>query len=86
MHAFQYRPIGAWPEPLRFGGSAPPAPQPQPLPPVPALDPVQQKQAADKSNEQQLAALGGGRASTILTGPLGDTTGRNSVVKTLLGA
>ncbi len=58
---------------------------PAPLPTVPYVDPAQQAQAAQSADEQALAALGGGRASTVITGSLGDPNGAKGAVKTLLG-
>lgn len=61
--------------------------QPQPLPSAPAVDPAQIAQQQQRAAETQIQASAGGRASTILTGPEGDTTGasKNSVSKQLLG-
>lgn len=67
-----------------FGSSPPP---PAPLPMAPALDPSQIADREKKAAQEALAASGGGRASTMLTGggALGDVSD-NSVVKRLLGA
>lgn len=66
-----------------FGGAKSPAPQP--LPNAPAVDPAQIAAQQEKAAEEQLQASQAGKASTILTGPQGDTLGASSVSKQLMG-
>lgn len=66
-----------------FGGGGS-TPQPAPLPAAPAVDPAQIAAQQRKAAEQQLQAAQGGRASTILSGPNGDTLGGTSVSKQLM--
>jgi hypothetical protein len=69
--------------------SSPKVPAPPPPPPPPPELPKEMDVAARtaRSNERQRAALAAGRASTILTGPLGasDTAATTAAGKTLLG-
>lgn len=63
---------------------APSAPAPQPPPPAPVDDSA----ALAKQNaaaEEQRKRGNSGRAATILTSPLGDTSSAPSASKTLLG-
>jgi hypothetical protein len=71
---------------------SPPAPRPVMLPPPPAPpEPPKAPPEIDKTAEETearqalLARKRGGRRSTIMTGPLGDTTGADSYKKKLLG-
>lgn len=68
-----------------FGGKSAPSPQPKPLPQNPVVDPDAVAAQQRKAAEEQMRAAGGGRASTLLTGPSGDTLGQSSVSKMLTG-
>jgi len=70
----------------------PPAPLPPVLPPPPKMpDPPKAPPEIDKTAEETaarqdlLSRKRSGRRSTIMTGPLGDTTGADSYKKKLLG-
>lgn len=66
-----------------FGGA--PDPQPVQAPTPPAIDPGAQAQADQVARDKAIALRAGGRASTILTGGMGDTTAPTTASKTLLG-
>jgi hypothetical protein len=66
-----------------FGPFAPPS-APPPPPPVPTLDNNADVQNAANAERQRLLRARG-RAATILTGALGDTSTAPSAVKRLLG-
>ncbi len=69
---------------MLFGMGGSKSPQPQPLPAAPAVDPAQIAAQQKKAAETAMQASAGGRASTQLTGPNGDTLGQSSVSKTLM--
>ena len=75
---------------------SPPPPPPMPKPPIlpdppPPPEPPKAPPEIDKTAEETearqalLARKRSGRRSTIMTGPLGDTTGADSYKKKLLG-
>lgn len=76
--------------------SPPPPPPPMPKPPIlpdppPPPEPPKAPPEIDKTAEETearqalLSRKRSGRRSTIMTGPLGDTTGADSYKKKLLG-
>lgn len=68
-----------------FGGGGS-APAPKPLPAAPAQDPAQIAAQQKKAAEEAAARSQAGRASTLITGPQGDTLGSSSVSKQLMAA
>jgi len=62
-----------------------PSPTPVAAPTPPAIDPAAQAQADQAARDKAIALRSGGRASTILTGGMGDTTTPTTASKTLLG-
>ena len=86
--------MGSFFSPPKIPSPPPPAPMPKPvvLPPIPAPpEPPKPPPEIDKSAEEAearqatLARKRSGRRSTIMTGPLGDTSDAGSYKKKLLG-
>ena len=65
--------------------SAPKAPTIAPAPPTPKEDPAAIAARAEAADRERRKRLAGGRASTILTSPLGDTGTANVSAAQLLG-
>jgi hypothetical protein len=65
--------------------SKPDLPPPPPPPPTPAIDYAVQQQTADADRQRRLQLAAGGRASTVLTSGLGDTSTPTTASQTLLG-
>lgn len=65
--------------------SKPSIPAPSAPLPTPALDPAIQAQTQEADRQRRLQLAAGGRASTVLTGGLGDTSTPTTASQTLLG-
>lgn len=65
--------------------SKPSMPAPLPPPPAPSIDPAIQAQTQEADRQRRLALSQGGRASTVLTGGMGDTSTPMTASKQLLG-
>jgi hypothetical protein len=65
-----------------FGGDTPKVEAPPPPPPI---DASAQAQADEVARQQSIALRAGGRASTQLTGGLGDSTVPTTAKKQLMG-
>jgi hypothetical protein len=68
---------------MSFGGSPPPPPPPPPPPTDSPADIAARDAKAEADRQKRMA---GGKASTILTSPLGDTGDAPVARKVLLGA
>lgn len=68
---------------MKMFGGAPKMPAPAPLPP--SEDPAAKAAQSAADEEERRKRAGSGRASTILTGPLGDTGANVGAAKQLLG-
>jgi len=66
-----------------FGGSKMPAVQPAPV--TPAADPAAQAERDAAAEAERRRRMAGGRASNILTSPLGDTSTPTTSAAQLLG-
>lgn len=86
--------MGSFFSPPKIPSPPPPPPMPKPVvlpPPPPPPEPPKPPPEVDKSAEEMearqatLARKRSGRRSTIMTGPLGDTSDAGSYKKKLLG-